>query len=186
MFGRLFGRSPPKLTLADARDFDKLIKFANWFLRNDPLVKPLNGPLCELLWNEGVRPVVANPLTNPELPARATGETIPDLPTWFILKIRLDLTTWLSDGTQAQFRDYLDRLDAQGVETLTRVGELARTHGLDLADFVYSREIAKLPDDDTRYDFKENYLTDTALAAETRVLAWLYHDYFNEWYQLPQ
>ena len=34
--------------------------------------------------------------------------------------------------------------------------------------------------------FKVNFLDDCVLSAEIRILAWLYHEYFGEWYQLKE
>ena len=50
----------------------------------------------------------------------------------------------------------------------------------------YPAEMAIFPDDQTRDQFKQNYLTDTELGAEIRILAWLHQQYFGEPYKLSE
>ena len=65
-------------------------------------------------------------------------------------------------------------------------GNLASDCDLNMERFDYEREIEKIPPGIDRDRFKLNLMQDALLSAEIRILAWLYHAYFDEKYQLRE
>jgi hypothetical protein len=92
----------------------------------------------------------------------------------------------LKDASKDEFRQFIDILDEASTETLTTAGEIATKYDLNFENFVYERKIEKIPARTEREWFKINYLDDNVLGAEIRIFAWLYHEYFGEWYQLKE
>lgn len=75
------------------------------------------------------------------------------------------------------FRNISDTLDETGKETLTIAGLICDKYGFDFEDFVYDKEIEKIPKGEEREWFQVNFLDDYVLAAEIRILVWLYCRY---------
>lgn len=165
----------PTLKKEDIPNFNKVAIFVKWFMKNDELVT-ISNPSTNILFDEGYRPKSGMP-NDPE----SINPNISNVEEWFITKIFLDLNM-LKDVTKEEFMQFIDILNEASTETLITVGRIALKYNLDFENFVYEREIEKIPAGIERERFKENFFTDSILASETRILGWLYHEYFGEWY----
>ena len=88
--------------------------------------------------------------------------------------------------TKQEFLDFIDKLDDEGKETLMTGGLISVKYDLSFDNFVYEKEIQKIPIGEERDLFKSSFLSDNIIGAEIKILAWLYHEYFNEWYNISE
>lgn len=180
IFQKLFGSKRPILKTEDIPNFEKVAEFVLWFIKNEPIANAVSNRNSNIIFNEGYRPK-SGTQNNPE----SINANISSLAEWFITKIFIDLNI-LKDASKEEFRQFIDILDEAGTETLITAGEIAAKYDLNFENFVYEREIEKIPVGTEREWFKINFLDDNVLGAEIRILAWLYHEYFGEWYQLKE
>ena len=92
----------------------------------------------------------------------------------------------LQYATKQEFLNFIDKLDDEGKETLMTAGEMSVKYDLSFVNSEYEREIQKIPIGAERDLFKSSFLADNVIGAEMKILAWLYHIYFNEWYKIPE
>lgn len=177
---RLLGKQRPTISKKDIPDMIKVAKFVKWFIENDPLVKVIRNRSSNIIFNEGYRPKAGN-LNNPE----KYNPNIKELWEWFFTKIYVDLNL-LKDANKEEFRDFIDLLDEAGKKTLTNAFKISSKYGLSFENVSYEKEIEKIPEGKEREHFKMNFFEDNVLGAEIRILAWLYHEYFGEWYRLKE
>lgn len=177
-FRNLIGKSPPHISRVNLQDPQKCVGFLAWFMRNDPLVRIIAAPGPNAIFQEGFRPPAHEQHTDALLSSV-------DLADWFgrMMYINFQL---VSSMTKQEFVVFIDDLDSAGRQTLIMAGTLAGAFGLRLDQFIYNREILKIPEGAQRDAFKQNYLSDCVLGAEIRALTWLYHEWFGEWYQIKE
>lgn len=168
----------PTLKKEDISNFERVSEFVNWFIKNEPIVNVFSGLSSNIIFNEGIRPIIGNS-NDPEV----FKDDINDLKEWFVIKIYIDLNNNLKNYNREEFELFIDLLNKNSEETLVIYAEIAMKYNFNMEKFVYMNEIKKIPNEHERAIFKVNFLSDNTLAAETRILAWIYHDYFNEWYQ---
>lgn len=173
---RLFGKKRPPLKKEDIPNFEKVAEFLMWFIKNEQFVNVICNRSSNIIFNEGYRPKCGT-YNNPE----SIKSHIDSLVEWFILKVFIDLNM-LKDESKENFKQFIDLLDEAGKETLISAHEIATKYNLIFDNFVYEREIKKIPRGPEREWFKVSFLADNVLGAEIRILMWLYHEYFGEWY----
>lgn len=171
----------PSLKREDISNPERVSEFVTWFIKNEPIANTISGPSSNIIFNEGVRP-----LTGAENNPESLTPDINSLAVWFTIKIFTDLNKYLKDAKKDEFERFIDLLDKTSGETLVTYAEIGIKYGFDMEHFVYEKEIKKIPDGWERVLFKTNFLSDNVLAAEMRILAWLYNDYFGEWYKPKQ
>lgn len=179
-FKKLFSSKRPILKKMEIPDMEKVAGFVHWFIKNEPLVNVILNRSNNIIFNEGYRPK-SGVQNNPE----SHNPNIGSLAEWFFTKIYIDLN-FLKDSSKEKFREFIDLLDEAGKETLTNAGNIGDKYHLNFENFVYEKEIEKIPEGSDREWFKLNFLDDNVLGAEIRILAWLYHEYYGEWYQLKE
>lgn len=177
-FFSIFNRKPI-IKKGDIPDQRKVAEFVIWFLKNEKLVDTLLEPSNNTIFNEGYRPLYDEG-NDPEKTNKIT-----DLGGWFLCKMYIDLNI-LKDSSKDKWKQFIAKLDKQGMETLIKGSELAEKYHLDLGHFIYNKEIVKIPVGKDREDFKTNWLRDNVIGAEMRILAWLYLNYFNESYKIVE
>ncbi|HUU41156.1 MAG TPA: hypothetical protein VMW42_09455 [Desulfatiglandales bacterium] len=180
IFQKLFGQKRPVLKKDDISNFEKVAEFVIRFIENEPIANAISNRSSNIIFNEGYRPKSGTG-NNPE----SVKPDINSLAEWFTVKVFNDLNM-LKETTKDEFREFIDILDGAGKETLITAGEIATKYDLNFENFVYEREIEKILAGTERERFKMNFLDDNVSGAEIRILAWLYHEYFNEWYQLRE
>jgi len=180
IFQKLFVSKRPTLKKKYIPSLDKVAKFVIWFIKYEPISNAISNRSSNIIFNEGYRPK-SGIQNNPE----TYKSNINSLSEWFFIKIYLDLNM-LKDANKNEFRQFIDSLDEASIETLTVAGEIATKYNMKFENIVYEKEIEKIPHGKERDWFKINFLADNVLAAEIRILAWLYHEYFREWYQLKE
>lgn len=168
-------KQPPMVTRTDFETPQGIFRILSWFLDNDPLVRILSAPGPNIIFEEGFTPYS-------DIPDFRNGLTVNNLGSWFGYKLSEDFRL-AGDMTKEQLVDKLDELCAVGRKTVVTAGELAREYNLDFEHFLYERELEKIPRGKEREMFKQNYLSDCVIGAEIRILAWVYHEFFGEWYQ---
>lgn len=177
IFKKLFNKGRPVLKKEDISNFERVTEFVTWFIKNDEIANTISGHSSSILFREGVRPI-----TGDQNDPASIKLDINNLPEWFIIKMFIDLNK-LKDAGKNEFEQFIDFLSETSMETLVIVGEMGIKYNFDFNHFVYEKEIEKIPDGWERTSFKTNFLSDNVLSAETRILAWLYHNYFDEWYK---
>ena len=170
----------PTLLKEDIPKEEKVIEFVSWFMMNDPNVRVISSPSSNIIFKEGVKPKCEEN-NNPY----SFQSDIGTLQEWFGIKVYMDLNN-LKDSSKEEFRNFIDKLDEISTKTLMIAGELGQKYNLNLGDSSYEEEIKKISDEKDLESFKQNYFSDNILGAELRILAWLYHEYFGEWYQLKE
>jgi hypothetical protein len=175
----LFGPKRPTLRKSDISNIERVDEFVLWFIKNDPIVKGISNPSSNIIFEEGYRPK-SGTLNNPE-----SFADVNTLTEWFVIKVFIDLNM-LKDATKDEFKQFIDILDESSTETLSVTMEIAMKYSVNFESFIYGREIQKIPTGTEREWFKVNFLGDNVLSAEIRILAWLYHEYFGEWYKIKK
>lgn len=178
LFQKLFGGKRPILNKSDVSDVEKVAQYVAWFAKNDNLIKSFLGRSSYLIFDEGYRPITGSD-NDPE----AHYSDIENLADWFVLKMYIDLNKTLKDCDKEEFAMFIDMLVHRSNETLSEAGEIAIKYNMNLERYIYEKEIAKIPNEKESSWFKLNYLSDNVLSAEGRILAWLYKEYYGEWYQ---
>ncbi|MFX1508299.1 MAG: hypothetical protein ACFFDC_19635 [Promethearchaeota archaeon] len=180
IFKKLLGKKRPVLERESIPEFGKVAEFVLWFIKNEPIVNTIPNKSINTIFNEGYRPK-SGIQNNPE----SFNPNIKSLSEWFLTKMYIDLNM-LKDATNAEFRQFIDMLDETSKETLVTSGLIGEKYDFNFEEFVYDAEIEKIPKGVERDLFKVNFLDDCVLSAEIRILAWLYHEYFGEWYKLKE
>jgi len=180
IFPKFFEQKRPTLKRGNIPNFEDVSEFVIWFIKNEPIVNALSNRSINDFFNEGYRPKFES-YNNPE----AVGLNIGSLQVWFVVKLFIDLNI-LKDDDINRFGQFINDLDKAGMETLLTAGELAFKYKLILKTHTYEKEIEKIPEGVERELYKLNSLSDDVIAAEIRILAWLYHEYFNEWWTPPK
>jgi len=176
IFEKLFGSNRPTLKKADIPDFEKVAEFVVWFIKHDPIVKAISSQSNNVIFNKGYRPR-SGTQNNPE----SLNPNIGSLAEWFITRIFLDLNI-LEDAGKEQFKNLIDVYAESSKDPLITATTIGAKHGFTFENFIYEREVEKIPQAE-RAQFEENFLQDSVYHAQIRILAWLYHEYFGEWYQ---
>jgi hypothetical protein len=158
----------------DAATDDRISALVGWFMNKDPIARSLKNRSVTILFDAGYRPY---PMAGvPQEPV------VKDLPSWFVAQVVADVRS-IRDSSREDFVRYLQSLDETAHKSLITVGEIAVEYGLEMENFVYEREIGKIPAGSVREIFKNNLLADCVTSARLRVLAWLYHAWFGDWYK---
>lgn len=173
-------KNRPTLIKSDIKNFERVSEFVQWFLINEPIVNALSNPSNNILFNEGFRPI-SNMVNNPEY-FKTDYKSLSD---WFIKKLYLDLNM-LQNSNKVDFSKYIDTLDDEGKKTLIICGQISMKYDLNFESFIYDKEIIKIPEGEEREQFKQYFLEDNIIGGEIRILAWLYHEYFGEWYKVKE
>lgn len=173
-----FFNKRPTLKKEDIPNADKVSEFVMWFLINEAIVKAISGVSNRIIFGEGFRPLMGES-SDPE----KIYPNIKSLTEWFMFKVFFDLNNYLKNANKDEFELFIDMLNKISGEALVVYGEIGIKYKMDFNNFVYEKEVGKIPDERERVVFKTNFLSDSVLAAETRILAWIYQDYFNEWYK---
>ena len=169
----------PTLSPNEIFDEDKTNVFVRWFIKNEPFVNAISNRSSNIIFEAGNIPNV--PLGyNP-----SKDKKFNNLSDWFVAKLTQDIKK-LKTVSKTEFKDFLDKQGEAGNKTLITVGELAVKYNLNFDEFVYEREIQKIPERKERDLFKKNLLDDNVIGAEQRILGWLYHEWFGDWYKVPE
>lgn len=169
----------PTLSRDEILDEDKTSEFVKWFIKNEPFANTITNRSSNIIFEAGHTPFV--PLGyNP-----SKDKKFDNLTDWFVAKLVQDIKN-LRNASKTEFKDFLDKLGNAGNKTLITAGEIAHKYDLNFEKFVYEEEIQKIPAGKERETFKKNFLDDNVIGAETRILGWLYHEWFEEWYKVPE
>ncbi len=169
----------PILSREEIFDENKASEFIKWFIKNEPFANAISNRSSNIIFEAGNLPSVPfgyNP---------SKDKKIGNLSNWFVAKLTHDIKK-LKTVSKDEFKDFLDKLGEAGNKTLIAVGELAVKYNLNFEKFVYENEIQKIPAGEKRDLFKKNFLDDNVIGAEQRILGWLYHEWFGEWYKIPE
>ncbi|VVB94705.1 Uncharacterised protein [uncultured archaeon] len=169
----------PTLSRDETLVEDKVREFVKWFVKNDPFANDVSSRSPNIVFEAGYAPFV--PLGyNP-----SKDRKFDNLTDWFVAKLVQDIKN-LRGASKTDFKDFLDKLGDAGSKTLITSGEIAYKYNLNFKKFVYEKEIQKIPAGKERELFKQNFMDDDILGAELRILGWLYHEWFGDWYKVPE
>ncbi len=169
----------PVLSHEETFDENKTAEFVKWFIKNEPFANAISNRSSNIIFEAGNLPSVSfghNP---------SKDKKFDNLSDWFVAKLTQDIKK-LKTASQSEFEDFLDKLGEAGNKTLITAGELAVKYNLNFDKFVYENEIQKIPAGKERNLFKKNFLDDNVIGAEQRILGWLYHEWFGDWYKIPE
>jgi len=164
------------LSLSSDHPFDEngTSEFVMWFIDNDPFVKTITDQSSNIIFEDGCMPSI--------LVGRNPSKKFCNLIDWFIEKLTQDIEA-LRNASQMDFEDFLRQIDQESNKIFITSGKIAYKYNLDFKEFVYDKEIQKIPTGKERNLFKKNLLDDSVLGAESRILGWLYHEWFGDWYK---
>jgi hypothetical protein len=169
----------PTLSQDETLDEGMVTEFVKWFVKNEPLANVISGRSSNIIFEAGYAPFV--PLGyNP-----SKDKKFDNLTDWFVAKLLQDIKN-LRGASKTDFNDFLDKLVDAGSKTLITHGEIAYKYDLNFEKFIYEAEIQKIPAGKERELFKQNLMDDDILGAEMRILGWLYHEWFGDWYKSPE
>lgn len=169
----------PVLSREETFDENKIAAFIEWFIKNEPFANTISNRSSNIIFNEGNTPNV--PIGyNPSIDRK-----FDNLSEWFVAKLIQDIKL-LRNASQSEFKSFLDNLYKAGDKTLMTSGMIAINHNLNFDRFIYDYEIQKIPAGIERELFKKNFLDDNVIGAEIRILGWLYHEWFGDWYKIQE
>jgi len=165
-----------------------IAKVVEYFISNEKQISLLESECLVSLFNSGYSPLIAdedfnNPKKIEEIDNTATINTPKK---WLIARLWLDLINFrdISQKTNTPLNkiisDYLEILGKQTNKTLITVGLISKEYGIGDLDGKWESEINKIKDKSKKENFKINYVNDTLLSAEMRILAWIYKELFNK------
>jgi len=169
----------PVLSREETFDENKTSEFVKWFIKNEPFANAISNRSSNIIFEAGNIPSVPLGHKPPK------DKTFANLTDWFVAKLTQDIKE-LKTASKAEFKDFLDKHGEAGNKTLITAGELAVKYNLNFDKFVYEEEIQKIPAGKERDLFKKNFLDDNVIGAEQRILGWLYHEWFGDWYKIPE
>jgi len=169
----------PTLYRDETFDKNKINQFVKWFIKNEPFVNAISNRSSNIIYEAGNTPSVPLGYNT------SKDKKFDNLTDWFLAKLMQDIKK-LKTLSKIEFKDFLDKFVEAGNKTLMTVGELAVKYNLNFEKFVYEEEIQKIPAGKERDLFKKNFLDDNVIGAEERILGWLYHEWFGEWYKIPE
>jgi len=165
-----------------------------WFLQNDKQMQIISSEAVHILFDEGIRPK-CNEDNNPDVLVKKVNnpQGAKPIERWLILKVWLDLivTAKVSENTNMSLKESLEKridyIEKQTEKTLITTGEIAYKYGLSVSlNLDLKAELSKIKTDKEREDFKYNYLSDSLISSEIRILGWIYKELFNENYQIKK
>lgn len=169
----------PFLSYSETFDENKTAEFVRWFIKNEPFANVISNRSSNIIFEAGNIPSVPfgyNPSKN---------KKFDNLSDWFISKLTQDIKK-LKMVSQSEFKNFLDKLGEAGDETLIASGKIGVKYNLNFDKFIYENEVQKIPEGEERDIFKKNFLDDNVISAEQRILAWLYNEWFEEAYKIPE
>ena len=185
---------PPKTTFNNLINIPHLEIVLLWFLQNDKQMQTINSEAIHILFNEGMRPDCDKD-NDPDILIKEANDSqeANTIERWLVLKTWLDLiiATKMAKNTQIDFKEafekIIDYIEKQTESTLIIAGEIANKYGLNVnVDLNLGVELSKIKTNKEKENFKYNYLSDSILSSEVRILAWIYKDLFNENYQIKE
>ncbi len=174
----MFRPRKPSIRREELADQTKIRAFIVWWVKNDNRVDVANVSI-HLIFTAGCQPKIFVG-QDPE----GEGQQFDSPVDWFVAKVSGDLQA-LSGASKQQFKDFIDSLTQAGTKTLVALGEAAEKYRID-CNFVYAREINKIPEGEERLRFNQNLLDDCMVWSESRILGWVYQQWFGEAYQPPE
>lgn len=169
----------PVLSREETFDENKTSEFVKWFIKNEPFANAISNRSSNIIFEAGNIPSVPIGYNPPK------DKKFDNLSDWFVAKLTQDIKK-LKTASKTEFKSFLDEHGEAGNKTLITAGELAVKYNLNFEKFVYEEEIQKIPAGKERDLFKKNFLDDNVIGAEQRILGWLYHEWFGEWYKIPE
>jgi hypothetical protein len=185
---------PEKTTIENFTYVPHLELVLFWFLQNDKKIQIINSRAILFLFEEGIRPK-CDENNDPDIFVRKVNADVArPIERWLVLKIWLDLALAKKEAENVHidlkeaFKKRLDYIEKQTEKTLIISGEIAYKYGFDAAILNLNMEttLSKIKTDKEVEDFKYNYLADTIISSEVRLLAWIYKELFNEAYQIKK
>lgn len=188
----LFGDKAPKIKREEIDSFGMLYTLGelfDWFQRHDKRFRFLvNNESIKALLEEGFYPsyaesrdVMAKKVQDLVKHDMDSQPAIFTLKSWFPYRIFLDIYAFKEAG-QTWFRAFLDGLVEKDRMAMSVVRKMARDYSFDAQTSDWNEETKKIPKE-KRQEFKQGWLDETLLNAEVRLLGWIYHEFFDEWYQ---
>jgi len=185
---------PPKTTTENFTNIPHLERVLLWFLQNDKQMQIINSKSVRILFEEGIRPTPDED-NNPDILVKKVNDPQGAKPIerWLVLKAWLDLiiAKKTAENTHIGLKEALDKridyIEKQTEKTLITAGEIALKYGLDVSlNLDLEVELSKIKTDKEKEDFKYNYLSDSLISSEARMLGWIYKELFNENYQIKK
>lgn len=189
---------PPKTTLENFTYIPHLERVLLWFLQNDKQMQIINSEAVHILFDGGIKPKCDED-NNPDILVKKINDPRGAKPIerWLILKTWLDLITIVETAKKLRedgkedipmteiFEERIDYIEKQTVNTLITSGEIASKYNLDMKlNMNLENELSKIKTEKEKEIFKYNYLADSLISSEVRLLAWIYKELFNKDYQI--
>jgi len=191
---------PPKTTIDNLIELPHLERVLLWFLQNDAEMQIINSEAVRLLFNESIRPscdvdndpdIFAKEVDNPK-------EAKP-IERWLIVKTWLDLIKIMREAQELVenekgdtpvikiFEERIDNIEKQATTTLIICGEMISKYNINAKlDMDLTTELLKIKNPKDKEIFKYNYLVDSLLSSEVRLLAWIYRELFGKDYKIKK
>lgn len=190
MFGLSKKTNPPETNLENYVWVPHIEAVLSWFLENDFQVQQILRPTIVTLFEAGYRPEIEI-TNNPEvLKDQSDGEVSTKYAhQWLLVRVWMDLINIKKaidkDGNlESRFEHIIGILNQYGSQTLIKAGEIVHKYNLDPFVKDLDKELNKIPTEEEKETFKQNFLADTLNATEIRILAWVYKELFKKDYKL--
>jgi hypothetical protein len=163
-----------RFTREDVPREERVAAFVDAFIDRDPQARGLLNPGNRTLFAEGYRPTVGVP-NNPE-----RGRVrFTDLRPHFIRKLYLDLNA-VRPLNQGSFESFVDQISYDSGQNLKCTVERAIRHAFNVErNFIFQKELAKIPNGPGRDQFNRCWLSESILGTEARMLGWIFRQLFG-------
>jgi len=166
----LFAKTPPpKIVKQNITDYNKINLLCDWFINNDTIGKEIQNRSTQILFKEGYR---IDDINISE--ARSAAE--------YLSKRVFGHLKELKQADKAQFEYYIDDIMNKNDRYFKQALLIGVKYNINYDHFVYEKELAKIKTKKELEEYKYSTFVDTLNTVEARILMWIYHDIFDEWY----
>lgn len=158
----------------------------NYFVNHEKQISLLNSTCIISLFQQGYIPI-SEAFNNPQKMSSIDPNIKIDNPQkWLLARLWLDLINLknISEKTNISldniFIDYLNNLGLKTDQTLIAYGTIAQKYNINDLEKNWEEKINRLTSEKEKESFKTNYVSDTLLSAEVRIIAWIYKELFNK------
>jgi len=164
---------PPKIDSGITHDLIKDITL--WFINNDKWTKEINTKsqflLHNLIWPESTKSTIQKDIKNPE-----------NNPVLYLTRLIIKDVDKCGQNRD-KFRDLIQKLFDLSGETLKRCSRITLKYNIDVKNFNIDRAMKKIGKAEEQTQFANSLYFDRMTSARLRILGWIYHELYGEWYK---
>lgn len=177
---------PPKTNFQNCLTIPHLISLSDYFISHEKQMSLVDSDCIISLFQQGYIPA-SETFNNPKKMIDINPSININTPKqWLVSRLWLDLMYFGNISVETpvslenMLTEYLNNQGPKMDQTLIAIGSLSKKYSINELEKNWSEEIKKITNNEDMESFKTNYVADTLLSAEVRILAWIYKELFNK------